>query len=157
MPLGSAVPLGALADVRVVTGPPMIKDEGGVLTGYVFADIDGSKRDIGGWVKDAKRLVAERVALPAGYRLAFTGQYEFMAEMEARLRVVLPITLLLITGAHLPGAARVGADAAGSSQPSVRRGRQHLAVCGARATICRRPPGWGSSPWRAWPHRPASS
>jgi Cu(I)/Ag(I) efflux system membrane protein CusA/SilA len=97
MPLGTTVPLGALADVRVVTGPPMIKDEGGVLTGYVFADIDGSKRDLGGWVKDAKRQVAERVVLPAGYRLAFTGQYEFLAEMESRLRVVLPITLLLIT------------------------------------------------------------
>jgi copper/silver efflux system protein len=97
MAAGTAVPLGALADVRVVTGPPMIKDEGGVLTGYVFADIDGAKRDIGGWVKDAKGLVAERVPLPAGYRLAFTGQYEFMAEMEARLRVVLPVTLVLIT------------------------------------------------------------
>jgi copper/silver efflux system protein len=97
LPLGSAVPLGTLADVRVVTGPPMIKDEGGVLTGYVFADIDAGKRDIGGWVKDAKRLVSERVPLPAGYRFAFTGQYEFMAAMEARLRLVLPVTLALIT------------------------------------------------------------
>ena len=52
---GAAVPLGELADVRVVTGPPMIKDENGVLVGYVFADIDPTQRDLGGWVDDARR------------------------------------------------------------------------------------------------------
>ncbi|MDP2276571.1 MAG: efflux RND transporter permease subunit [Archangium sp.] len=93
---GAAVPLGTLADVRVVTGPPMIKDENGVLVGYVFADIDSSKRDLGGWVKDAKALVASRLTLPSGYRLQWTGQYEFMAQMEARMRVVLPLTLALV-------------------------------------------------------------
>ncbi|WP_304063953.1 efflux RND transporter permease subunit [Metallibacterium scheffleri] len=92
----ATVPLGALADVRVVTGPPMIKDENGVLVGYVFADIDGAQRDLGGWVKDAKRLVSERFALPPGYQLQWTGQYEFMADMEARMRVVLPLTFVLI-------------------------------------------------------------
>lgn len=95
---GSAVPLGALAAVNVVRGPPMIKDEDGVLVGYVFADIDGAQRDLGGWVKDAKRLVQERLARPPGYRLQWTGQYEFMADMEARMRVVLPLTLVLIVG-----------------------------------------------------------
>ncbi len=93
---GAAVPLGTLADVRVVTGPPMIKDENGVLVGYVFADIDSSKRDLGGWVKDAKALVASRLSLPPGYRLQWTGQYEFMAQMEARMRIVLPLTLGLV-------------------------------------------------------------
>jgi Cu(I)/Ag(I) efflux system membrane protein CusA/SilA len=93
---GAAVPLGALADVRVVTGPPMIKNENGVLVGYVFADIDSAQRDLGGWVKDAKRLVSERFTLPPGYRLQWTGQYEFMAEMEARMRVAIPLTLVLI-------------------------------------------------------------
>ena len=92
----AAVPLAALADVRVVTGPPMIKDENGVLVGYVFADIDLSQRDLGGWVRDAKELVAQNLLLPAGYRLQWTGQYEFMAEMEARMRIVLPLTLVLI-------------------------------------------------------------
>jgi len=92
----ATVPLSTLADVRVVTGPPMIKNENGMLVGYVFADIDSAARDLGGWVDDAKRLVAERLALPAGYRLVWTGQYEFMAEMEARMRVVLPLTLVLI-------------------------------------------------------------
>ena len=57
---GATVPLGALADVRVTSGPPMIKDENGVLVGYVFADIDAAQRDLGGWVSDAKRLVAQR-------------------------------------------------------------------------------------------------
>jgi Cu(I)/Ag(I) efflux system membrane protein CusA/SilA len=93
---GSAVPLGALAGVQVVKGPPMIKDENGVLVGYVFADIDGAQRDLGGWVRDAKRLVQARLATPPGYRLQWTGQYEFMAEMQARMRLVLPLTLVLI-------------------------------------------------------------
>jgi Cu(I)/Ag(I) efflux system membrane protein CusA/SilA len=93
---GAAVPLGQLADVRVTTGPPMIKDENGVLVGYVFADIDQTQRDLGGWVDDAKAVVASQLALPAGYRLQWTGQYEFLAEMEARLRYVIPLTLVLV-------------------------------------------------------------
>jgi Cu(I)/Ag(I) efflux system membrane protein CusA/SilA len=93
---GSAVPLGELAEVRVTTGPPMIKDEDGVLVGYVFADIDPTERDLGGWVEDAKALVAAQLALPAGYRLQWTGQYEFLEAMEARLRYVIPLTLVLV-------------------------------------------------------------
>ena len=92
----AAVPLASLADIRTVTGPPMIKDENGVLVGYVFADIDLAQRDLGGWVRDAKELVAQSLQLPPGYRLQWTGQYEFMAEMEARMRVVLPLTFVLI-------------------------------------------------------------
>jgi Cu(I)/Ag(I) efflux system membrane protein CusA/SilA len=90
------VPLGELADIRVVTGPPMIKDENGVLVGYVFADIDSTSRDLGGWVSDAKAIVAANIALPAGYRLQWTGQYEFLVELEQRLRYVIPLTLLLV-------------------------------------------------------------
>jgi Cu(I)/Ag(I) efflux system membrane protein CusA/SilA len=93
---GPAVPLGALAEVEVVTGPPMIKDENGILVGYVFADIDLAERDLGGWVDDAKRMVARNLALPPGYRLQWTGQYEFLAEMEARMKTVLPLTFVLI-------------------------------------------------------------
>jgi copper/silver efflux system protein len=93
---GAAVPLGQLADVRVVTGPPMIKDENGVLVGYVFADIDQTQRDLGGWVDDAKAVVASQLMLPSGYRLQWTGQYEFLAEMEDRLRYIVPLTLLLV-------------------------------------------------------------
>src|SRR5678815_2957743 len=93
---GAAVALGLLADVGVTTGPPMIKDEHGVLVGYVFADIDQTQRDLGGWVDDAKAIVASQLTLPAGYRLQWTGQYEFLAEMEARLRYVIPLTLVLV-------------------------------------------------------------
>lgn len=95
---GPTVPLGDLAEIRVVGGPPMIKDENGVLVGFVFADIDSTQRDLGGWVTDAKALVANQIAMPTGYRLQWTGQYEFMAEMEQRLQIMLPITLALIVG-----------------------------------------------------------
>jgi Cu(I)/Ag(I) efflux system membrane protein CusA/SilA len=93
---GTVLPLSALADVRVVTGPPMIKNENGMLVGYVFADIDSSQRDLGGWVSDAKKVVARQLVVPPGFRLQWTGQYEFMAEMEARLRTVIPLTLVLV-------------------------------------------------------------
>ena len=95
---GAAVPLGELADVRVVTGPPMIKDENGILVGYVFADIDPTARDLGGWVDDAKALVAAQLKLPTGYRLQWTGQYEFLAQMEERLRYIIPLTFVLVVG-----------------------------------------------------------
>jgi copper/silver efflux system protein len=93
---GAAVPLGTLADVRVVTCPPMIKNENGVLVGYVFVDIDGDQRDLGGWVAEARELVDAQFSLPAGYRLEWTGQYEFMADMQQRLRIMVPLTLALI-------------------------------------------------------------
>ena len=93
---GAAVPLGELAEVRIVTGPPMIKDENGVLVGYVFADIDPTARDLGSWVADAKALVASRLRLPADYRLQWTGQYEFLEQMEERLRYIIPLTLVLV-------------------------------------------------------------
>ena len=95
---GAAVPLGELADIHVVTGPPMIKDENGVLVGYVFADIDPTARDLGGWVNDAKAVVAAQLKLTAGYRLQWTGQYEFLEQMEARLRYIIPLTLVLVVG-----------------------------------------------------------
>jgi Cu(I)/Ag(I) efflux system membrane protein CusA/SilA len=90
------VPLGELVDIRVVAGPPMIKNENGELVGFVFADIDSSERDLGGWVKQAKQLVAQELPAAPGFRLQWTGQYEFMQEMEQRLRIMVPITLLLI-------------------------------------------------------------
>lgn len=93
---GTVVPLGVLADIRVVTGPPMIKNENGTLVGYVFADIDNSLRDLGGWVNDAKAVVAQQLDLPPGFELQWTGQYEFMAEMENRLRTMIPLTLALM-------------------------------------------------------------
>ncbi|MDD4051083.1 MAG: efflux RND transporter permease subunit, partial [candidate division Zixibacteria bacterium] len=94
--LGRSIPLGQIADVRIVTGPPMIKDEAGMLVGYVFVDIDQAQRDIGGYVNEAKKVVAGEVTIPAGYYLKWTGQYELLEEMTSRMKVVIPITFILI-------------------------------------------------------------
>jgi len=93
---GAHVPLGQVADVHVVSGPPMIRDEAGMLVGYVYVDMDASRRDIGGYVDDAKRAVAREVKLPAGYFLKWTGQYELLEQMQARMRLLVPLTLLLV-------------------------------------------------------------
>jgi Cu(I)/Ag(I) efflux system membrane protein CusA/SilA len=93
---GVNVPLGQIADIRVVTGPPMIRDEAGMLVGYVYVDMDAAKRDIGGFVDDAKRAVAKEVRLPAGYFLKWTGQYELLQQMQARMRILVPLTLVIV-------------------------------------------------------------
>ncbi len=90
------IPLGQIADIKIVTGPPMIKDEAGMLVGYVFVDMDQAKRDIGGYVNEAKKVVANEVKIPPGYYLKWTGQYELLEQMTARMKVVVPITLILI-------------------------------------------------------------
>jgi len=95
-PAGAQVPLAQVADVALVQGPSMLRDENGFLAGYVYVDIAG--RDIGGYVEDAKRAVEAAVKLPAGYSLQWSGQYENMLRVRERLKVVVPITLLLIFG-----------------------------------------------------------
>src|SRR5438093_1116459 len=91
---GSQVPLGQLADVELTTGPAMIKNEEGQLVGYVTVDMTG--RDIGGYVEEAKRVVAEKIKLPQGYTLSWSGQYEYMQRAKERLIYVIPLTLLII-------------------------------------------------------------
>ncbi len=93
---GQHVPLGQVADIRIVTGPPMIRDEAGMLVGYVYVDMDASKRDIGGYVDDAKKAVARDMKLPAGYVLRWTGQYELLQSMQARMKILVPLTLGLV-------------------------------------------------------------
>ena len=92
------IPLGQLVDIHTTSGPPMIKNEDGALTGWVYVDV--ADRDIGGYVHDAKRTVSEKIEkaglLPAGYRLEWTGQYEYMLRVRERLKVVVPLTLGLI-------------------------------------------------------------
>jgi Cu(I)/Ag(I) efflux system membrane protein CusA/SilA len=88
------VPIGELADIQLVNGPSMIRDENGMLAAYVYVDITG--RDIGGYVHDAKQAVAERVTLPTGYSLAWSGQYENMIRVRERMKLVIPATLVLI-------------------------------------------------------------
>jgi len=90
------VPLGQLAEISLKTGPAMIRDENGRLSGYVFVDLDTSKRDIGGFVADAKRAVNEKVKLPSGYQLIWSGQFEFMERVKERLIIVVPITIFLV-------------------------------------------------------------
>jgi copper/silver efflux system protein len=90
------VPLGQVADIRVVGGPPMIRDEAGQLVGYVYVDMDAQHRDIGGYVADARRAVAEGVRIPPGYALKWTGQYELLETMQARMRILVPLTLAIV-------------------------------------------------------------
>jgi Cu(I)/Ag(I) efflux system membrane protein CusA/SilA len=88
------IPLGQLGQFKAAMGPPMIKSEGGLLTGWVYVDVKG--RDIGGYVKSAKVKVASELKLKPGTYLKWTGQYEFLERIQARMKIVIPLTLLLI-------------------------------------------------------------
>ena len=88
------IPLGQLGKIEAIMGPPMIKDEMGSLSGWVYIDID--RRDIGGYVEDAKKVVAQNLKLPTGYYLKWTGQYEYLERIQALMKVVIPLTLVII-------------------------------------------------------------
>src|SRR5437870_4311993 len=95
------VSLGQVADIRIVGGPPMVRDEGGLLVGYVFVDVDPSQRDLGGYLSEAKQVVQAalddgRLKMPQGYFLKWTGQYEELEKMATRMRLIVPAALLLI-------------------------------------------------------------
>lgn len=90
---GAQVALGQVASLHLRTGPSMLRDENGELAGYVFAD---TARPIEDYVRDARRAVADKVHLPAGYRLEWAGQYRYLERAKARLALVVPLTLLLI-------------------------------------------------------------
>ena len=93
-PTGAQIPLAQIADIMVKTGPGMIRDEDGRLSGYVYVDVSG--RDIGSYIGDAKGAVADKVSVPAGYQLVWSGQYEAMERVKERLKLVLPITLFIV-------------------------------------------------------------
>jgi Cu(I)/Ag(I) efflux system membrane protein CusA/SilA len=95
-PGGGYIPLGQLADISLVTGPSMIRDENGRLQGVVKVDLDTSKRDIGSYVSDAKKAVHENLKLPPGYQLIWSGQFEYMERVKDRLIIVVPITIFLV-------------------------------------------------------------
>jgi Cu(I)/Ag(I) efflux system membrane protein CusA/SilA len=88
------VPIAELAEIRAVTGPAMLRDENGMLCGYVYVDVAG--RDIGSYVDEAKRMIQNSVALPVGYSLQWSGQYEAMQRVREKLTIVLPLTAFLI-------------------------------------------------------------
>ncbi|BBO17363.1 cation transporter [Candidatus Brocadia pituitae] len=88
------VPLDQLARIRATAGPSMIRDEDGMLTGYVYVDIDG--RDAGSYIAEAGPLIRDTVILPPGYAISWSGQYEAMERIWARLKIVVPLTFLLV-------------------------------------------------------------
>jgi len=90
------IPMEEIAEVKLVEGPSMIRDENGLLSGYVYVDFDTSKIDVGGFVEQAKKAVKTAVKVPAGYSLTWSGQYENMMRVKERLKIVLPLTLVLI-------------------------------------------------------------
>ena len=90
----SYVPLVSLADIDIVQGPTQIKSEEGLLANYVYIDFSG--RDVGGYVEELQQKVAASVKLPAGYRLQWSGEYEYLVKTHERLKLVIPLTLLVI-------------------------------------------------------------
>ncbi|MCP5207981.1 MAG: efflux RND transporter permease subunit [Hahellaceae bacterium] len=88
------ITLADVADIYIADGPPAIKSENARLNGWTLVDIEG--RDLGSYVAEARRVVAEQVDIPAGYSIAWSGQYEYMVRAEERLRVVVPLTLVII-------------------------------------------------------------
>jgi len=93
-PTGSQIPLTLVADINFNRGPPVIKSEDARPNAWIYVDISTS--DIGGFVNKAKQLVAEQVNMPAGYTMTWSGQFEYMERAAERLRIVVPVTLLII-------------------------------------------------------------
>jgi Cu(I)/Ag(I) efflux system membrane protein CusA/SilA len=94
LPPGGTVPLGEVADIKLTQGPTSIRTENAKLATYIFVDI--RDRDLGGYVADAKKAVTEQVNLPSGTYLVWSGQFEFLERAEARLKLVVPVTLMII-------------------------------------------------------------
>ena len=93
-PDGQQIPITQLADISLITGPTVVKSEGSMLVGYVYVDVAG--RDLGGYVEEAKGIVANKVNLPQGYTLGWSGQYEYMQRAKERLMYVVPLTILIV-------------------------------------------------------------
>ena len=94
LPNGGAVPLGDVANISLDQGPAAIRTEDGQLAVYIYVDMHG--RDLGGYVKDAQRAVADKVKFPAGYYALWSGQFEYLQRAKARMMLVVPATLLII-------------------------------------------------------------
>ncbi|WP_242344622.1 efflux RND transporter permease subunit [Anaeromyxobacter terrae] len=90
------IPMEEIAEVVLAQGPSMIRDENGLLAGYVYVDFDTSAIDVGSYVTEAKKAVASELKLPTGYNMAWSGQYENMLRVKERLKLIIPLTLVLI-------------------------------------------------------------
>jgi len=93
-PTGAEIPLSSVAEISFVNGPPMIRSEDGKLVGFVF--VDPGSRAVADYVKEAKRVVSEKVKLPAGIRVGWAGQFKYFERAKARLKLILPITLVVV-------------------------------------------------------------
>jgi len=94
-----------VADIRVTDGPPMLRSENARLSGWVYVDIRG--RDLRSAVQDMQKAVAAKVKLPPGYSVSWSGQFEFLERATAKLKVVVPFTLLIIFVVAVPDIRRV--------------------------------------------------
>ncbi|WP_454656768.1 efflux RND transporter permease subunit [Bosea beijingensis] len=93
-PSSASIPLGDVASIERKRGATSIRTENGELAVYIFVDTVG--RDLGGYVRDAQNAIAQSIKLPAGYRIAWSGQFEYLERAEARLKLVVPVTLAII-------------------------------------------------------------
>jgi Cu(I)/Ag(I) efflux system membrane protein CusA/SilA len=93
-PTGAQVPITQLADIRIIKGPPVIKSENARNNAWIYVDITGI--DVGTYVKKAQQVVREKIKLPPGYSLVWSGQYEYMVRAQKRLMIVVPMTLVII-------------------------------------------------------------
>jgi Cu(I)/Ag(I) efflux system membrane protein CusA/SilA len=93
-PTGAQVPISLLADIKYKTGPPSVRSENGKLVGFVFVDITTS--DIDGYVRKASQQVGQRIQYPPGYYIEWAGQFQYLQAAKARLKIVIPFTLLII-------------------------------------------------------------
>ncbi len=93
-PSGAQVPITQMADIRIVKGPPSIKSENARKNAWIYVDITGI--DVGTYVQKAQRIIREKIDLPPGYSLVWSGQYEYMIRAQKRLMIVVPVTLLII-------------------------------------------------------------
>jgi Cu(I)/Ag(I) efflux system membrane protein CusA/SilA len=93
-PTGAQIPIGQLADIRIVKGPPVIKSENARNSAWVYVDLRGI--DVGTYVKNAQKIVQQKIKLPTGYNLVWSGQYEYMVRAQKRLMLVVPMTLVII-------------------------------------------------------------
>lgn len=93
-PRGEHIPLGQLAEIKITKGPPAIKSENARLNAWIYIDLTTS--DIGGYVNKAKQAISEKFTLPPGYSLTWSGQYEYMERAAKKLRVAIPVTLIII-------------------------------------------------------------
>ncbi len=93
-PSGAQIPLSHIAEISLTSGPSMIRNENGRLVGYVYVDV--SETDIGSYVEDVKDILSEKLKLPPGYMISFSGQYEYMERVKERMKLIIPLTLFII-------------------------------------------------------------